>query len=153
MAPPYDSRAEDWAHYHVYDWVHVSIFHLPSLQPPPLILKLDTSVIITHGDSGILGAIFRFILFIRTDLIADITWASVPTMTWTTAEPSLYLIAACLPALRPLLKDYLQNNIFKSLHSRRSKGSAGEEKPKRPMPLGDGYGECCYWLCGGVYVG
>ena len=65
-----------------------------------------------------IGAIIRFVLFMRTNLVSDITWDSVPTMTWTTAEPSLYLIAACLPALRPLLRDALQNTTFKNMTSR-----------------------------------
>ena len=68
--------------------------------------------------SGIVGAIFRFVLFMRTDLVSDITWDSVPTMTWTTAEPSLYLIAACLPALRPLLKDFKKGTSIRSLGKR-----------------------------------
>ena len=53
--------------------------HIPHPSQESADIKIDTS--------GILGAIFRFILFIRTDLIADITWDSVLTMTLTTAVP------------------------------------------------------------------
>ena len=96
---------------------------------------------------GMIGAIIRFVLFMRTNLVSDITWDSVPTMTWTTAEPSLYLVAACLPALRPLLKEALQNSVFKSMTSRlallgskrgstdRSKDPAEEKKKKTKNEL------------------
>ena len=128
--------------------------HAPFLVPHSQTQQSSDEV---TGDSGIFGAIFRFVLVMRTDLISDITWNSVQTMTWTTAEPSLYLIAACLPALRPLLKDFLHVTSFKDLRSRLRgsrgiKGSAGSypsssgETPRRPKPLDDEYGGCIFLL-------
>ena len=49
-------------------------------------------------------AILRFVVFFRTDFLFDLTWYAVELSIWTAAESGLYLIAACLPSLRPLFK-------------------------------------------------
>lgn len=53
--------------------------------------------------SGLVTSIFRFSDFITTEAFADATWSSVKLVTWSVIEPSMYHIAACLPACRPLV--------------------------------------------------
>lgn len=42
-------------------------------------------------------------------MFADVTWIALGTMSWTLVEPGVYLIAATLPSLRPLV------HFFKAL--------------------------------------
>ena len=55
------------------------------------------------GHRGIIPATVRIIMFFRINLFDDITYNAVPLMSWTIIEPSMYLIAACIPSLRPLV--------------------------------------------------
>ena len=50
-----------------------------------------------------IGACIRMATFFQTAIFVDNTWASVQLMTWTCVEPGMYLIAACLVKLRPVL--------------------------------------------------
>ena len=43
------------------------------------------------------------VYFFQIVLFNDATWHSVGAMTWTLVEPGVYLIAATLPSLRPLV--------------------------------------------------
>ena len=43
------------------------------------------------------------VYFFQIDVFNDATWHSVGAMTWTLVEPGVYLIAATLPSLRPLV--------------------------------------------------
>ena len=74
----------------------------------------------------------RFIFFFRSDVLVDVTWYSIDLWTWTTIEPGMYLIAAALPSLRPLLGLIFQNVDFSTLGSRllhyRTKGSLKKTK-------------------------
>lgn len=73
----------------------------------PLHVRSPTSVrklTIPFCCSGIVTAVLRFIVFFKTDFLIDLTWYGVELTVWTTAESGLYLIAACLPSLRSLLK-------------------------------------------------
>jgi hypothetical protein len=45
----------------------------------------------------------RFAIFFQGDAFKDPTWESVVLITWTVVEAGVYLIAACLPHLRPLI--------------------------------------------------
>lgn len=58
-------------------------------------------------------------------MFADVTWYSVSTMTWTLVEPGVYLIAATLPSLRPLVryvfKDVKLDTLYSSLRERWSR--------------------------------
>lgn len=46
----------------------------------------------------------RFVSFNNTSSVIDDTWNAVELCIWTLAEPSIYLIAACLITYRPLLE-------------------------------------------------
>jgi len=79
--------------------------------PLPVIWKLHTSrnnkvgltLTFLTGSVGLVTSILRFHDFINSDAEDDGTWTSVSLVTWTIIEPSMYHIAACLPACRPLI--------------------------------------------------
>ena len=52
-------------------------------------------------------------MFTRNNAFNDQTWRSVTLMTWTDVESSVYLIAACLPSLRPLMRAIAHQKVFK----------------------------------------
>ncbi len=54
-------------------------------------------------------------MFSKNNAFDDQTWQSVTLMTWTDVESSVYLIAACLPSLRPLMRALAQKKVFKKL--------------------------------------
>lgn len=60
--------------------------------------------------------IIRFVYFCKPDLLADPTFNSVGTLTWTLVESGIYLIAATLPSLRPLLRYFFKDIKFETLY-------------------------------------
>lgn len=48
--------------------------------------------------------------FFVHDPLADATWISVTFLIWSIVEPGVYLIAACLPCYRPLIKFILEGS-------------------------------------------
>ncbi|KAF4633433.1 hypothetical protein G7Y89_g4685 [Cudoniella acicularis] len=93
--------------------------------PMPVIWKLNTSTTqkigltatFLTGSIGALTGILRFASFVTSDMALDITWYSVDDMSWCIVEPAMYLIASCLPSLRPLFKPLFKNINFGSLRS------------------------------------
>lgn len=69
------------------------------------------------GGSGIFTAIFRLREFIVLGPFKDLTWYSIDTYTWTVVETGVYLIAACLPSLRSLLKHLFKDMDIRSIRS------------------------------------
>ena len=67
--------------------------------------------------SGLFTAIFRLWIFVNLRSSKDITWFSFDTYTWTVAETGVYLIAACLPSLRPLFKHIVKDIDIRSVRS------------------------------------
>lgn len=67
---------------------------------------------------GIVTAIVRLAVFFTADMFADITWHCIEFLTWTTIEPGIYLIAACLPSLRPLFRKMFKDCDFGSIWAR-----------------------------------
>lgn len=55
-----------------------------------------------------MASIFRLTVTLRTNTLTDATWTSADIATWSLVEPGCYLIAACLPTLRPLFSRVLQ---------------------------------------------
>lgn len=53
---------------------------------------------------GLVSSVVRFYAFYTTDAGSDRTWVAVDLVIWTLAETSIYLIAACLPLYRPLVR-------------------------------------------------
>ena len=92
--------------------------------------------------SGFITAIVRFVNFFIHDAISDGTYASVDLLTWTIIEPGIYLVAACLPALRPLLQDIVEKASFPTLGSKRvhKYGDVSAESSARNIQLLGGKG-------------
>ena len=61
--------------------------------------------------------IIRMVYFFQIDILADPTYQSVGIMAWTLVEPGVYLIAATLPSLRPLLQYLFKDVKFKTLYN------------------------------------
>ncbi|KNG82299.1 hypothetical protein ANOM_008702, partial [Aspergillus nomiae NRRL 13137] len=80
--------------------------------PQPVIWKLQVSVqvkiglavTILTGSVGMITSIIRCVAFFQHDPLEDGTWASVTFVNWSIFEPGVYLLAACLPCYRPLIK-------------------------------------------------
>jgi hypothetical protein len=99
--------------------------------------------------SGTITSIVRISIFFKrfTTYDLDFTWVGVDIVLWSTVEGGVYLIAACLPSLRPLLntfvKDFDSNKFrhgiekFKLTHSR--KAGSRDHLPSRAItiPLAD----------------
>ncbi|PVH97526.1 hypothetical protein DM02DRAFT_470119, partial [Periconia macrospinosa] len=65
--------------------------------------KLALIFIFTLGAVGFVTSTIRFTIFFKVkELTTDGTWLSLDLAIWSTIEPAIYLIAACLPPLRPL---------------------------------------------------
>lgn len=48
----------------------------------------------------------------------DISWYAINMVTWTTVESAVYLIAACLPSLRPLFQPFIKSPGMQSFRSK-----------------------------------
>ena len=65
--------------------------------------KIGLRLTFLTGCLGLIASIFRFTTFFQNNAISDGTFASVDLMSWTIIEPGIYLVASCLPPLRPLI--------------------------------------------------
>lgn len=63
-------------------------------------------------------AIIRMVFFFTTDFFSDPTYIAATIMAWTMTEPGVYLIAACLPSLRPISGKGFQDVAFSTAYSR-----------------------------------
>lgn len=64
---------------------------------------------IADSSRGTLTAILRFAFFFNVPLAEDLSFHGARLVVWTTVEPGVYLIAACLPSLRPLFKHAIKS--------------------------------------------
>ncbi|KAJ5624536.1 hypothetical protein N7510_000845 [Penicillium lagena] len=102
--------------------------------PLPVVWKLHTStkvkvgLMLTFmtGTLGLVTSIMRFVIFYQGNAVTDGTWSSTDLMSWSVAEPDIYLISACLPTLRPLLNRLFgQNGSTTNSSSRYGKSFKG----------------------------
>jgi hypothetical protein len=72
-------------------------------------------------------SILRMVAFMKVeDFLRDPTYKCIPTMMYTIAEASTYLIASCMPALRPLKRHFFGDHSFtRSIGSYFNKNSRG----------------------------
>ncbi|KAI4123828.1 MAG: hypothetical protein LQ338_005088, partial [Usnochroma carphineum] len=81
--------------------------------------------------------IIRLVYFFQIDMFEDVTFHAVGTMTWTLVEPGVYLIAATLPSLRPLIrylfKDIEFKALYKNLHNRYSRTFSKQKNSEGSM--------------------
>ncbi|KAI0835423.1 hypothetical protein F5Y06DRAFT_134740 [Hypoxylon sp. FL0890] len=66
-------------------------------------LKAALTVIFLIGSLGLGTSILRFLTFNNTNAFTDAPYDAVELVTWTIAEPGVYLISACVMMYRPLL--------------------------------------------------
>ena len=67
-------------------------------------------------------------VFVKDVVLEDQTWHSVILLAWADVESSVYLIAACLISLRPLMRTFAQQPIFtKHYWSKETKSMSGEQ--------------------------
>ncbi|KAK1970197.1 integral membrane protein [Colletotrichum sublineola] len=72
----------------------------------PLHKRLALVGIFMVGSFGVVASIIRAWIFFQTSAFADRTWASVGLVGWSIIETGTYIIAACLPAFRPMISHY-----------------------------------------------
>ncbi|MCJ1240744.1 hypothetical protein MMC14_008748 [Varicellaria rhodocarpa] len=65
--------------------------------------KYGLTLVFLTGSIGLISSIIRFDAFFDVKALVDGTWASANLAIWSAVEPGVYLIAACLPNLRPLI--------------------------------------------------
>ncbi|PWY82062.1 integral membrane protein [Aspergillus heteromorphus CBS 117.55] len=95
------------------------ILPIPTVWALQLSTKMKWGVLVTFllGSLGLISSLCRFIEFYLTDATVDGTWSATPLITWCMAECGIYLIAACLPLYRPLVR----------LFSRKKRSQTGTE--------------------------
>ncbi|KAF2117918.1 hypothetical protein BDV96DRAFT_406243 [Lophiotrema nucula] len=69
-----------------------------------LLVKIGIFVTFLLSAIGIVGAILRFVSFLQVNIFDDITYLVISPGYWTIIEPGLYLVAATVPTLRPLVR-------------------------------------------------
>ncbi|KAJ5984565.1 hypothetical protein N7481_006664 [Penicillium waksmanii] len=96
--------------------------------PFPRIIRLQMSArkkiaicaIMAVGIFACVASIVRiYYLHVFSNAI-DVTWLMGPVFIWSTIEPSVAMVCACLPHLAPLAR-LARQTIFSSLHSHKSK--------------------------------
>ncbi|KAI1460206.1 hypothetical protein F4805DRAFT_418594 [Annulohypoxylon moriforme] len=76
--------------------------------------KLALTGIFVLGSFGIIASIIRITVVFRVTTLSDGTWDSADIAMWSAIESGVYLIAACLPVLRPLYLSVI-NGITKAI--------------------------------------
>lgn len=105
--------------------------------------------------SACVASIVRiYYLHVFTNAI-DVTWLMGPVFIWSTIEPSVAMVCACLPHLAPLAR-LARQTIFTSLHSQKSKtGDSGRphhtfdrsgQEPQRKLIFGSAGAKFDYGL-------
>jgi hypothetical protein len=69
-------------------------------------------------------------MFFASDALADPTWKSAFLNVWTVTEPGTYLIAACLPALRPMVASISRRLHLTAISSNDPRGSQSPNSHK-----------------------
>lgn len=89
----------------------------------------DLKATCADSRSGLVTAIIRFHDFFTNDFDEDPTWTAVSLLIVTIAEPALYLIAACLLAMRPLLKWSLERVPLEAFRRGSVSGQLSDNNP------------------------
>ncbi|KAJ5971519.1 uncharacterized protein N7479_001437 [Penicillium vulpinum] len=98
--------------------------------------KLAICGIMAVGIFVFVASIVRIYFLSEFMKAVDVTWLMGPVFIWSTIEPSVAVVCACLPHLAPLAR-LAHRSILSSLHSQRTTGISSE----RPEGLsGSGQG-------------
>ncbi|KAM0195925.1 hypothetical protein ACHAPC_000415 [Botrytis cinerea] len=117
--------------------LYVKIFKINKLK---LAQKLGLIAIFGTGILVVVCTIARQVIIVETLRDYDQTWAPVPEIIWLTAELSVGIICACLPALAPIYsRKMISNlvpaslrNLLQSLRSRTGSGTSSTPKNSTP---------------------
>jgi hypothetical protein len=82
------------------------------LLPIPALYRLNVSMLAKVGVGftffictlGIVTGVMRFVTFLHVNVFEDITYLCISTTSWSIIEPGVYLVAATVPTLQPLLR-------------------------------------------------
>ncbi|KAL9039060.1 MAG: hypothetical protein Q9214_005030, partial [Letrouitia sp. 1 TL-2023] len=97
--------------------------------PMPLVWQLNIAVqqkialtaTFLHGIIGFVASLARLIILSQPAKTNTISWIAISWTIWTVVEPANYVIAACLPTLRPILVRVLPPSFFILTHQRTRK--------------------------------
>lgn len=92
----------------------------------PRVRKFGVTLVFLMGSLGMVASIARTVVFFDLDLLEDQTRITVWAVGLTIIEPGMYLIAACMIALRPLLSYVIPEGVRSSV-SRKIGGSSGKD--------------------------
>ncbi|KUJ10452.1 uncharacterized protein LY89DRAFT_656229 [Mollisia scopiformis] len=81
-------------------------------------LQVGIAITFATASVGLIGAILRFVGFFNQNEANDFSWDAAPLMVWAVVETGAYLIAACLPSLRPLIVSVRKRTPFSQSISR-----------------------------------
>ncbi|QKX57965.1 uncharacterized protein TRUGW13939_05085 [Talaromyces rugulosus] len=123
--------------------------------PVPAIFKMTSSISVKlgifttlgMGSVGLVFSILRFAEFFTVDAVVDVTWSGTNLVIWTMIESSIYSIAACLVACRPLARYLWKKTPFgtsiddvEMQPSARRTFTNSDHQDYRPRPLSGFYG-------------
>lgn len=87
-------------------------------------IKIGLTVTFLTGSVGMITSILRCVAFFLNNPLEDGTWQSVIFLNWSLVEPGVYLIAACLPCYRSLLRFRRSTDAMKASPAPSSKGDS-----------------------------
>jgi len=97
----------------------------------PLFKKIALCFIFLTGSVGMFASIYRLSLFLTADTFTDLTYATI--FTWGIVESGMYLIAACLPFLRPVIKKVIPERLLS--FPRSSENNSSKYSTNRAAPF------------------
>ncbi|KAI4138787.1 MAG: hypothetical protein L6R39_006608 [Caloplaca ligustica] len=83
--------------------------------------KIALTATFLHGIIGFVASIARLAILFGSGETRDTNRLAISWTIWTMVEPANYVIAACLPTLRPIFMRILPQNFFLLSHKRKSK--------------------------------
>lgn len=110
------------------------LWRLRTSQPQKLIL----TGIFTVGLAVCAVSVTRLIMLHQYGKREDITWYYVPIAIWTAAEPSIAVVSACLPSLRPLFVRVVWGGAHRPKPPTYPSTSRYGSNSLRKSPYGDG---------------
>ncbi|KAL8688027.1 MAG: hypothetical protein Q9218_005960 [Villophora microphyllina] len=99
------------------------------LLPLPMVWRLNVSfqqkIALTatflHGIIGFTASVARLGILFDSPGTRSLNWLAISWTIWTIVEPANYVIAACLPTLRPIFVRILPPSFFLLTYKRQSK--------------------------------
>ncbi|CAL8584100.1 hypothetical protein XPA_009705 [Xanthoria parietina] len=100
--------------------------------------KISLTGIFMLGSLTCIISLVRFVQLI-TNANMDATWSLGIVSIWSTAEPNLGIVSACLPTMKPLLRRFLPQSKTRSAKASKQSGESSEPK-KVPSATTESFG-------------